>query len=425
MQTPHEREQPDTDTRVPGRWLALARWMLLAFIVLSVGTFVVGAARFPAHVARYAQIALPNDSWTPETTQAALAQLGWPSSGYAWFIFARDVWAFLVFTTVGLIIFWRKSDDWFGLYITFAFIVNGQVGDWLPFILEGVFPGLSALRYLNSLEGALGWQLFFILLYMFPNGQFVPRWTRWLLAGWLGINLIPGFFQNSLLAFISVLLVLIAIGSQVYRYFWRSDSVQRQQTKWVVFVVAALLSILPFMSLLSDLQTYFGQGNGTALLLTMLILAVVNGLLSLFPIAITIAILRYRLWDIDVIIRRTLVYTALTATLGLVYLGSVVLLQRLVVPLVSGSEVAIVGSTLTIAALFNPLRKRIQNAIDKRFYRRKYDAAKTLVAFSARLRDETDLNTLKDDLLAVVDETMQPEHVSLWLRDSPSDRGGR
>jgi hypothetical protein len=145
---------------------------------------------------------------------------------------------------------------------------------------------------------------------------------------------------------------------------------------------------------------------------------------SSIPIATGIAILRYRLYDIDLLINRTLVYGALTFTLIAVYFGGIVVSQRLFVVLTGErSTLAVVASTLLIAALFNPLRRRVQGFVDRRFYRRKYDAAKILDAFSVRLRDETQLDTLGEDLMGVVTRTVQPAHASLWLRPEPGPRG--
>jgi ADP-ribosylglycohydrolase len=149
---------------------------------------------------------------------------------------------------------------------------------------------------------------------------------------------------------------------------------------------------------------------------------------STIPAAVGIAIMRYRLYEIDLLINRTLVYGALTATLALVYFGGIATTEAIFRALTGQEQqpqLAIVVSTLVIAALFNPLRRRIQSFIDRRFYRRKYDARKTLEAFSAKLRDETDLEALSDDLVGVVKETMQPVHVSLWLRPDTASRRGQ
>ncbi len=177
--------------------------------------------------------------------------------------------------------------------------------------------------------------------------------------------------------------------------------------KWFLYA-AALLLLAPAVDQLPDVI------NGLWLALVLIATST----------AVGIAVLRYRLYEIDLVINRTLVYGSLTATLVAVYVGSIVVLQGLVRALTGQeSQLAIVASTLAVAALFNPLRHRVQGFIDRRFYRRKYDAAKTLEAFSAKLRDETDLDALSDDLVGVVRETMQPAHVSLWLRPDPPPRG--
>ena len=144
---------------------------------------------------------------------------------------------------------------------------------------------------------------------------------------------------------------------------------------------------------------------------------------SCFPVAVAFAVLRYRLFDINIVINRTLVYGALTASLGLGYWCGVVLLQQVLLPLTGGSTLAVVGATLLVAALVRPLRNGIQAAVDRRFFRRKYDAERTLAAFSSRLRDHVELDALRAELCSVVRETMRPAHVSLWLR-TPSPGGG-
>jgi hypothetical protein len=205
--------------------------------------------------------------------------------------------------------------------------------------------------------------------------------------------------------------VVLSASSMVVR-FRRATGEVRQQIKW--FTLAAAFAAVSWVALTITYDTEL-QEVGQLL-----------GLLSFLgiPLAVGTAVLRYRLYDIDVVINRTLVYGSLTATLALVYVGSVVSLQS-VFRVLTGqeSQLAVVASTLAIAALFNPLRRRIQSFIDRRFYRSKYDARKTLEAFSSKLREETDLEALNDDLVGVVAETMQPAHVSLWLRPDP--KGGQ
>jgi hypothetical protein len=303
---------------------------------------------------------------------------------------------------------------------------------------QGLFlPGSRIAAWVGSwifIPAAFGLPMFLLLL--FPDGRFVS--TRWRLAGWVLGGLVlfataskafspgripPGLenpfapggaagevlgMLNRMTDAIALPAFALAVAGLVIR-LWRSRGVERQQLKWFAFSAALA-----------------GVGLGSSVFLPggwAANLAFEVGLLALagLPIAAGIAVLQYRLYDIDVIVNRALVYGPLTTTLLVVYVGTVVVLQYVLQVLTGGgSQLAIVTSTLLIAALFNALRRRLQRFIDRRFYRRKYDAAKTLEEFGGRLRDETDLESLSKDLVRVIRDTVQPAHVSFWLAP---DRG--
>lgn len=268
------------------------------------------------------------------------------------------------------------------------------------------------------------------LLLLFPDGHLLS--ARWRPIAWCAALAIGGVFVTTavtpgpledfpkvanpfgwtsplldpLTAAAFILLLLAVVGSAVSLIlrFRSAVGVQRLQMKWLAFAGAVAGVTIPIAVI-----GYSVWGE------TISNVAIMMSLLAL-PIAAGMAILRFRLYDIDVIVNRTLVYGALTALLAGFYYGAVVVLQGVLKPITAESDIAIAASTLAVAAVFRPLRSRVQGFIDRRFYRRKYDAAETLEGFSARLRDQVDLDSLKGKLVGVVGETMQPSHVSLWLR---------
>ena len=286
------------------------------------------------------------------------------------------------------------------------------------------------------------WMLFIglivFLLLLFPTGR-LPS-GRWRPFAWVSVavilvavtftaslplpsnsSTIQNFFAEPPSPIqLSVLLLGLVAAASVVVGRRNARGIERQQIKWLLYAAP----IWFFGSALKIAVFYFELIEGPWGLWIGYALVAVGGLSG--PVAIGVAILRYRLYEIDIVINRTLVYGSLTALLALVYFGGVATTQALFRALTGQEQqpqLAIVVSTLVIAALFNPLRSHIQSFIDRRFYRRKYDAAKTLEAFSAKLRDETDLDALSGDLVGVVRETMQPAHVSLWLRPETAAKG--
>lgn len=423
----HERHH-EADTRLHGRWLVAARvaWVLIALLTLSI--LIVGLPAYLSflHTAcRSVAACAVNGALTPEDMRT-LHRLGISLDIYVAGMTILNAISSLVWTAVGWLIFWRKSNERMALLVALFLVTFSQVlgiGDGLAFVFPAWFVPVKFVR-------VIGDTLIILFLFLFPNGQFVPRWTRWLallsiVLGTLSDLTPPGspFNSSGLSGAILLLLIAFALLAQIYRYRRVSTPVQRQQTKWVVFGVAVAIA--------GVLATIFTVGAAVDLrpeevgrrMLSMLLM---DAFMMAIPISIGIAVLRARLFDIDVIINRTLVYGSLTTMLALVYLGGVATTQAIFRTL-TGQErqpqLAVVISTLVIAALFNPLRRRIQSFIDRRFYRQKYDARKTLESFTAKLRDETDLETLNAELTGVVRETIQPSHISLWQRPDTPTRG--
>jgi hypothetical protein len=352
-----------------------------------------------------------------EDAELAAAQ-GWPP--LLPLALASSLMGRLSLAVVGLFIFWRKSDD--GL----ALMMSGAL---LSVLLEGAHFSGEALNPLLSVLFGIGTALFIPLPFIFPSGRFEPDWVRWpvvLLTA--AYSLAVAFFiatpyYAGLAVGLTLAWAVLSMYAMPYRYFRVSTAAERQQIKWVLLGIAATFIVGIYYSIFNAV---FPTSQPSV---ERVIGLMINGLLypvcyGFFAFSFIVAILRYRLWDIDLIIRRTLQYSVLSGLLGLTYFGLVIVLQNLLSVVGSQqSEFVTVLSTLAIAALFFPLRNRVQEFIDKRFYRKKYDAQKVLTEFAATCRDETDLDILTARLAEVIDETLQPEKVSVWIK--PTVDSGR
>ena len=354
----------------------------------------------------------------------------------------------LSFSTMGAVIASRRPDNIIGwLFCTIGFVggvrlLSTEYAAYSLVLQSSLSLGSEALAWLASWLWVPDVGIYLFLALLFPDGR-LPS-ARWRPFAWLigavvmmatvAVALSPGPIrgldpiENPLgmeaLPKVAVLteallyaLGVVALASVLVR-LRRSRGVERQQIKWFAYAGVVLTVSTVITYVLSEASSLQWLGW----------VAFVPGMVGNagMPVAVGIAILRYRLYEIDIIINRTLVYCSLTATLVALYFGVIVVLQRGFVLLTGQqSTLAVVASTLAIAALFNPLRRGLQGFVDRRFYRRKYDARKTLEAFSSKLREETDLEALNNELVGVVRETMQPAHVSLWLRPETASKGGQ
>ncbi|MBK9053572.1 MAG: hypothetical protein IPL78_22530 [Chloroflexi bacterium] len=405
---------------VPIRWQPVLRVLWVAVALLLFALYFVGLKpNYDELIQLCHTESCPVMSIAPEELQI-LESFGLSLNAYVYYYFGLEGILIVLFSTLALLVFWRRSDTWIGLVVSQAFLFAGLVFfSEENRALARAYPDIQLFTdFLTSFSVVLVLMLF----YLFPDGRFTPRWMKWFAAALiLAVVFDPLLNRGGVRAASATLFVILtfAVGapmgliSQIYRFRKVANPSQRQQTKWVLFGLSSMFAgMFPWM--------VFGEiaplPPGPSRLIFYLSFIPQYILIGLFPVTVVMAIMRYRLWEIDLVIRRTLQYILLTGLLALVYFGSVVLLQNIFIGLTGqNSQVVIVISTLAIAALFNPLRGRIQAFIDRRFYRRKYDAAQTLTQFAQTARDEVDMDKLAAALLSAVQETIQPEQLGLWL----------
>jgi hypothetical protein len=405
--------------------------IFFALLVITLSQEVLSFAGIPLYYQRVVSRTLPEVSFqgqvkiSNELVAANAAVRGMDLRAFAIYTIVTNLVNSLVYFGIAALILWKAQGEWFRWFTAFilVFIPGGGL---FTFTLA------SQIGFLFVSTGSILWPLFLLYLYLFPNGKAVPSWTRWPMGFIVGIHLLfqvaylmpnasilPPAFWSALetlgipIIFSGFFLILF---SQVYRYMRVSDQIERAQTRWVIVGLAIIVLSLLALPLVTGRFDVMNDGGYLGDISSLLML--------LIPITIGISVLRFHLFDIDVIIRRTLQYSLITGILVLTYFGSVLLLQNLFT-LAGGSRspAIVVLSTLIIAALFTPIRLRVQKLIDRRFYRSNYDAARALNEFTQIVRDEVEFAQLESALLDVVRETFQPENAFLWIQGSKEIKG--
>jgi len=395
-----DTDKPQPNRRLRGPWLVAARAAWLVAAALNVALYITHRSDFIEMFVPWSVFRLGSHPNLGQISFFVINSLAGPPT------------LLLACYTVAAVIVWRRSDDWMAIFASLTLMMYGAA------IFSVEFP----IRHWSMmLVQSIGWGCLLIFFLVFPDGRFVPRWTRWLAALWgvytLFWLIFPTITPRRLLGGdfnpFGILLPCFGVGTlaQIYRYVRVATPIQRQQTKWVVFgFTSAFLGIVGTLAIwtlsVSDSELAWLAGLGI-LIVSM----------ALIPVSIAVAVLRYRLWDIDIIIRRTLIYGALIGALALVYFGSVALLQALAQALTGPqSSLVIVATTLAIATLFNPVRRRIQEFIDRRFYREKVDFRQAFTDFAREVRTIIELPELLRALVNRTTDLLHIAHGAVFLR---------
>lgn len=401
---------------------AARMWMTIAWVTITALTLGLFLMAIPAEYSAYHKSGLAN-------FKPALDELGLSVIFYAGYRTAMNVIEALLFALTGIFIFWRKSDDWMVALVSVTNITFGALFvPTLVRLMESNPVVVLPVAFIRAVGLFTSLVVFYFLL---PDGRFVPRWLRWASVVWGALVLIWLIFPNAPFNLVhletwfnsvavSAGLFLLWYGggavAQIYRFRRVSTQQQRQQTKWVLYgTIGALIGFLLYHVTLVALPS---TSSGIPRLLHILFgVPIYHLLVLLAPVCIALSILSFRLWDIDFLINRSLIYTVLSGALLLFYIACVLLLTQLFRVLTQETQPQIVSifATLGTAALFSPMRGWVQRGIDSRFYRRKYNANQALDAFSRTVRSEVEVERLRESLLKVIRGTIQPSNVSLWL----------
>lgn len=417
--------------------LARVEWFVLMPLTLAIFVSALPARyeQLQAESARYRNILVG-------THPNALPPLfgSWLSSSvYAPSILALEILVMAVSTAAAIILFWRGHDERMAVLASFALLTYSAL--FLP-PLDALAEAHPALAVLPRLVQGLGLVSSLLIFYISPDGHFVPRWTRplavlwilWTVVGLLApssvFNLANGRLHVATPSVYPLSWLLINMSwwstgvlAQVVRFRHVSTPQQRQQTKWVLVGWIAVIIFYSSLALPRLLVPAFSAPGSLDMLYRGVAVPAFEATLMLSPIPITISMLRYRLWDVDFVINRAIVYGLVTLALGLVYALSIIVFETIFRSVTSlQSSLAIVLSTLASAFLFQPVHRRTQRAVDRRFYRRKYDTARMIDEFGRGVRDEVELGALMDSLVAVVQQGMQPEHASVILLPARTGR---
>ena len=421
-----KRNDQNRSGELSGNHLIFARLVWIAFALTFVCLQIVSQAA-AYHAAQIINLTVAQIQ--------ELKAMGLSFEFYATYRFLLGLPIPLLWGVMGLLIFWRKSNDKGALIISALVVGLGtasSIPTWQAF--ARTYPDLLwVIPIVAFISNVCLYSFFFV----FPSGRYLPRWTVGLALALSLFNILNSYefalspsllWMSSSLEWLFPLFLIVSLGSfilaPIYRYRSISTPIEREQIKWVIFTI--VVGVILFAAVASTAMFLPNSLPDENISFITVFVQPIGWMLpfSLIPIAIAASILRYRLFDIDLIIRRTLVYGGMTATLALIYFGGVVLLQGILSAITgeSRSEIVTVATTLVIAALFTPLRKRIQHDIDRRFYRKKYNAEKALAKFSVTARSETDMAALMEMLNAIVMETLQPETFAIWIRPVKDER---